>query len=190
MRRSIRSSVQWNVLGKLQKAVDAVSLNLWSSSLLRFSWRCKKKPGSASKSSLSARDLHTCLSEQHHYTCAFTGEDVAASMLSASRHLWRVDLRKCSSHDFALTGQRRVVARCGVAPRLLCSTSERGCKCTEGISLNWVFLCTLCQISLPRSQVHCLDPIVRPRGAATTWLVLTGLNIGHCCRRVHTSHRR
>ena len=84
MRRSIRSSVQWNVLGKLQKAVDAVSLNLWSSSLLRFSWRCKKKPGSASKSSLSARDLHTCLSEQHHYTCAFTGEDVAASMLSAA----------------------------------------------------------------------------------------------------------
>ena len=70
------------------------------------------------------------------------------------------------------------------AAAAFCSTSERSCKCTEGISLNWVFLCTLSQISLPRSQVYCPGPgpIVRPCGVATTWLVFTGLNIGHCCR--------
>ena len=41
MQRSTRSSVQWTVQRKLQKADAAVSLNLWSSSLLKISWCCK-----------------------------------------------------------------------------------------------------------------------------------------------------
>mmetsp|Transcript_63505 Transcript_63505/g.168265 ORF Transcript_63505/g.168265 Transcript_63505/m.168265 type:complete len:211 (+) Transcript_63505:409-1041(+) len=67
-------------------------------------------------------------------------------------------------------------------------TPQGSCKLTEGISLSWVFLRTLCRISLWRPPVQCLGPSVRPCGVAATWLVFTGLNIGHCCRRVCASH--
>ena len=74
----------------------------------------------------------------------------------------------------------------------MCSTmrlNARGrCEGIEGISLDWAFLCMLCQTSLPRPPVHCLGPSVRPCGVTATWLVFIGHNSGDCSRRMRTSH--
>ena len=66
MQRSIRSSVQWTALRKLQKADDAVSLVFHGVAKPVFGF--KQTP---------------CmwLSEQHHCTYAFTVENLAVSML-------------------------------------------------------------------------------------------------------------
>ena len=78
---------------------------------------------------LPCRCCQPDISGQIHYTCAFAVETVVVYMLPASlvtsQTSWESRATKFSSHGVALTGQRRLVAKCSVAPQLLHGKSER-----------------------------------------------------------------
>ena len=136
---------------------------------------------------LSAWDLHTWLSEQHHYT-AFTVEDVSVSGLPTADIFGELNF----GGFFAWFCPRRLVPRRGVASRPVHGRSinyfsqfQVGSPCDFRI-------CSITRRYLvePGSGTRhvgffdeATDPLPHAGDVTATWFVIAGFNVGHCCCR-------